>query len=141
MAQIIFYEKPGCINNSRQKKLLRAAGHIVVAKDLLAEDWSSSPELLREFFSGKPVAQWFNHSAPAIKQAIINPDTLDEQQAINLMQADPLLIRRPLMQVGCEKMAGFIEQDVDQWIGLSAKQTHDDLESCPKTQQPSCDHG
>lgn len=125
MVQIIFYEKPGCINNSRQKKLLRAAGHIVVAKDLLAEDWSSNPELLREFFTGKSVAQWFNRNASVIKQGIINPDTVDADQAISLMLANPLLIRRPLMQVGSEKLAGFSVQEVDSWIGLAESQAQE----------------
>jgi hypothetical protein len=37
MATITFYEKPGCINNTRQKKLIAAAGHQVIAKNLLTE--------------------------------------------------------------------------------------------------------
>lgn len=27
MAHLVFYEKPGCAGNARQKALLRAAGH------------------------------------------------------------------------------------------------------------------
>ena len=27
MAKVIFYEKPGCKNNTKQKTLLKAAGH------------------------------------------------------------------------------------------------------------------
>ncbi|OQK15605.1 nitrogenase-associated protein [Methyloprofundus sedimenti] len=141
MAQIIFYEKPGCINNARQKKLLRAAGHIVVAKNLLTEDWSSNTELLREFFTGKSVAQWFNRSAPAIKQGLFNPETVDAEQAISLMLADPLLIRRPLMQVGSKKSAGFNEQEVDSWIGLIESQVQSDLETCPNRELKDCQHG
>lgn len=141
MARIIFYEKPGCINNARQKKLLRAAGHIVVAKDLLAEDWSSNPELLREFFTGTPVAQWFNLSAPAIKQGLYHPETVAAEQAICLMLADPLLIRRPLMQVGSEKRAGFNEREVDSWIGLLESQVQSDLETCPNSELKDCQHG
>jgi hypothetical protein len=30
MATVHFYEKPGCINNTRQKKILAAAGHEVL---------------------------------------------------------------------------------------------------------------
>ena len=48
MATVTFYEKPGCINNTRQKKLLAAAGHQVVAKNLLTEVWQA--ERLRAFF-------------------------------------------------------------------------------------------
>ena len=47
MATVTFYEKPGCSNNTRQKKLLAAAGHQVVAKDILTETWQA--ERLRAF--------------------------------------------------------------------------------------------
>lgn len=139
MAQIIFYEKPGCINNRRQKQLLRQSGHTVVAKNLLAEDWSDKPLQLREFFAGSPVSAWFNRSAPSIKQGLVNPDTLEADQAIGLMLTDPLLIRRPLMQVGQTKMAGFDEQKVSAWIGLGKPEK--DLENCPKTRKAESCHG
>ncbi len=141
MAQIIFFEKPGCINNTRQKKLLLQAGHTVIAKDLLRENWAEHPEHLREFFGDQPVAAWFNPSAPRIKQGQIKPEALDEQQAINLMLSDPLLIRRPLMRVGERKMAGFDERQVAQWLGLPKPDGGDDIERCPKSQQPDCGDG
>lgn len=134
MAQIVFYEKPGCINNTRQKKLLRQAGHTVIAKDLLAENWADKPEQLRAFFLEKRVPNWFNRSAPLIKQGAINPDEIDADQAIALMVTNPLLIRRPLMQVGAEKMCGFEETEVDNWIGLSGNITGEELEKCPRTE-------
>ncbi|MGR9052602.1 MAG: ArsC/Spx/MgsR family protein [Gammaproteobacteria bacterium] len=133
MADVIFFEKPGCINNTRQKQLLEQAGHTVTALNLLTEDWASKPEELRAFFAGKPVAEWFNRSAPAIKQGSVNPDSLDAEQAIEAMVADPLLIRRPLMQVGAEKTAGFDETFVNDWIGLKQRNSKDDLETCPHT--------
>ena len=37
MAKVIFYEKPGCANNAKQKALLAAAGHEVEARNLLTE--------------------------------------------------------------------------------------------------------
>lgn len=140
MAQVIFYEKPGCINNTRQKKRLRNAGHTVVAKNLLTEDWGTNPDHLRAFFDGKPVSEWFNRSAPLIKRGAIDPEALDEQQAIELMVIEPLLIRRPLMQVGGEKMVGFDEIKVDAWIGLS-ELDGEQLELCPRHRQPDCSHG
>jgi len=73
MATVYFYEKPGCINNTRQKKLLAAADHQVVAKNLLAEAWQ--PERLRAFFGDMAVRDWFNYSAPAIKHGEIEPET------------------------------------------------------------------
>jgi nitrogenase-associated protein len=137
MATVTFYEKPGCINNTRQKKLLAAAGHQVCAKNLLTESWQ--PEILRAFFGALPVRDWFNYSAPAIKTGEIDPEQLSEQQALALMLENPLLIRRPLMQVGERLMAGFDQQAVDHWIGLTEIQTSRNLESCPKSlAQASC---
>jgi hypothetical protein len=39
-----------------------------------------------------------------------------EPEAIELLLENPLLIRRPLMQVGDSLMAGFDRQAVDNWI-------------------------
>ena len=139
MASVTFYEKPGCSNNTRQKKLLTAAGHQVVAKNILTETWQ--PERLRAFFGALPVSDWFNYSAPAIKHGEIEPDTLTEQEALALMLENPLLIRRPLMQVGESLMAGFDQQAVDHWIGLQRIEATPDLESCPRTHaQESSSH-
>ena len=107
MVEIIFYEKPGCINNSQQKKLLRQAGHTVVAKSLLSEDWSKESQQLLDFFAEKQISDWFNPSAPMIKQGLINPLQIDPQQAIKIMLAEPILIRRPLIQIGNKKISGF----------------------------------
>jgi arsenate reductase-like glutaredoxin family protein len=41
MATIQFYQKPGCATNARQKRMLEAAGHIVVARNLLTESWTA----------------------------------------------------------------------------------------------------
>ena len=139
MATVTFYEKPGCSNNTRQKKLLTAAGHQVVAKDILTETWQA--ERLRAFFGELAVRDWFNYSAPAIKHGEIEPDTLTEQEALALMLENPLLIRRPLMQVGDSLMAGFDQQAVDNWIGLQTIEATSDLESCPRTpEKAGCDH-
>ena len=97
MATIHFYEKPGCINNTRQKQLLSKAGHLLVVYDLLAQPWAENREKLRSFFGDMPVADWFNRSAPAIKNGEIDPESVSEQQAIDLMAANPLLSRRPLL--------------------------------------------
>ncbi|MDP3878134.1 MAG: ArsC/Spx/MgsR family protein [Methylobacter sp.] len=140
MATVIFYEKPGCINNARQKKALAAAGHQVVALNLLAEVWP--PERLRPFFGKLSVRNWFNVNAPAIKHGEIDPADLSEQQALALMLENPLLIRRPLMQVGDSLMAGFDQQAVDQWIGLRETKSYQAMQSCPSAPEsapePSC---
>ncbi len=139
MASIIFYEKPGCVNNTRQKQILTAAGHSVEAKNLLTETWQV--EQLRPFFSGLAVRDWFNYSAPAIKHGEIEPEKLDEQQALALLVSNPLLIRRPLMQIGELKLAGFDVEKLNQWLNLTTSNDEQNLESCPRSATAnSCSH-
>ena len=134
MAEVLFYEKPGCINNTEQKQLLIQSGHKVISRNLLDIDWDIDG--LRTFFGDKPVNQWFNYSAPAIKDGWIDTEDLSEQQALTLMICEPLLIRRPLMRVGNEYMAGFDIEEVSKWIGLQnttpESNVHLDMESCPQ---------
>lgn len=130
MAEVEFYEKPGCINNGKQKRLLSRSGHKVISHDLLEHDWDVAS--LRPFFGRLPVAEWFNYSAPAIKEGWVDPRSLDEAQALKLLISEPLLIRRPLMRVGNEHRVGFDIDVVDQWIGLAGVDRDKDLESCPQ---------
>jgi nitrogenase-associated protein len=129
MATVIFYEKPGCGNNTKQKALLVASGHKVLVKDLLKEKWRK--EELRPFFGALSVAQWFNPSAPRIKSGEVNPVELDADTAIAMMIKEPLLIRRPLMKVGDICRAGFDENEIRAWLGLNNTKPAGDLESCP----------
>ena len=128
MATIVFYEKPGCASNTRQKVLLAAAGHTVLARSVLTETWNA--QRLREFFGALPVAEWFNPSAPRVKSGEVRPEALDEAAALGLMLADPLLIRRPLMDVDGQCRAGFDPDAVDRWIGLASKMPLENLEAC-----------
>lgn len=105
MSCIVFYEKPGCATNRLQKQLLRATGLELDVRDLLSEHWTA--ELLRPFFTDKPVVEWFNLSAPAIKYGELDPQILTPEQALELMIKNPLLIRRPLIRHGAHFMAGF----------------------------------
>ncbi|QPK61752.1 nitrogenase-associated protein [Methylomonas sp. LL1] len=139
MAIIQFYEKPGCFNNTRQKQLLVAAGHLLVVHDLLRHPWAENRQRLRSFFGDLPVAEWFNRSAPAIKNGEINPETASETQAIEWMIADPILIRRPLMEVEGHRRAGFDAEQIEAWLGLAASSPIGDLETCPKQhKQQAC---
>lgn len=105
MATIIFYEKPGCATNARQRRMLQAAGHEVVARNLLAEPWTAAR--LLEFFVHLPVANWINRASPRIKSGEIDPSALTAQGALDLLLADPLLIRRPLLEIGSLRIAGM----------------------------------
>jgi nitrogenase-associated protein len=141
MPHVIFYEKPGCANNARQKQLLEAAGHALEVHNLLAEAWTA--ERLRSFFGDAAVFDWFNKAAPKIKSGEIDPRTIDADSALALMLADPILIRRPLMEVEGRRGIGFDPVAVDAWIGLQAlKSPTADLETCRRNPeaQTSDDH-
>ncbi len=131
MATVVFYEKPGCANNTKQKTLLAAAGHTVWARNLLTERWTGAR--LRPFFGELPVAQWFNRSAPRVRDGEIDCESLTESEALFLMLADPLLIRRPLMEVDGEHRVGFEPAAVDAWIGLANRENASGLETCPRS--------
>jgi len=127
MATITFFEKTGCSGNARQKALLAESGHEVLARDLRHKAWTNLA--LLEFFIGLPVAQWFNRAAPAIKSGEIVPEELDEPTALALLRDNPLLIRRPLLQVGDERRVGFDATAIHAWIGLKDV-PDEDLEAC-----------
>ncbi|MBI3480118.1 MAG: hypothetical protein HY016_07165 [Nitrosomonadales bacterium] len=133
MASVIFYERPGCGNNTRQKVRLAASGHTVLAKNLLKEKWTA--ERLRAFFGDLPVVQWFNQSAPKVKSGEVDPAVLDAESALEQMLAEPLLIRRPLMEVNGIRRVGFDAEAVRAWIGLNDEKPNHDLEKCPKHHQ------
>jgi len=131
--RIVFYEKPGCVNNTRQKTLLAQAGHEVEARSLL--DYPFSAATLRPFFAARPLADWFNPSAPRLKNGEIQPAQLDEAAALQAMLADRLLIRRPLIEAEGRQVAGF-DVDIQSWLGTT---TADNLEQCPKADKARCD--
>lgn len=129
MATVIFYEKPGCAGNAKQKALLLASGHEVDARNLLSEPWSVSS--LRPYFGDKPVQEWFNKESPRVKSGEINLEQVTPQSALVAMILDPTLIRRPLMRVKGRCEAGFDPELVSSWIGLSAS-AEPATDSCPR---------
>lgn len=129
MATVVFYEKPGCGNNTKQKAWLCASGHTVQAKNLLTENWTAST--LRPFFGELPVASWFNLSAPKVKSHEIDPGLVNADEALAMMVKEPLLIRRPLMEVDGIYCVGFDADKVNAWIGLSGEQFVNELCSHP----------
>lgn len=124
--QILFYEKPGCINNTKQKKVLAGHGHTVIAHSLLTHPWNT--KTLRPFFGDLPIHKWFNMSAPLIKSGVVNPNSFTAEAAIDAMIQNPLLIRRPLLSVGGYKACGFDHDLVTQLIN---NQEVTDLLTCP----------
>lgn len=130
MATVTFFEKTGCAGNARQRKLLEDSGHQVQARDVRSKAWTNTD--LLEFLAGSPISRWFSPAAPAIRSGEILPGELDEIAALDLLRADPLLIRRPLMQVGSEHRVGFDAAAIDAWIGLSER-PGEEIEGCQRT--------
>lgn len=113
---VTFWEKPGCKGNARQKALLLASGYKLNVKSLPDEPWTA--ERLHGFFNGKPVADWFNRSSPRVKSGEILPESQTPDSAINLMLADPLLIRRPLIEFNGKRCSGFEPDSMKGWIDI-----------------------
>ena len=104
MTHVIFYEKPGCGGNARQKAWLEFAGHSLEVRNLTA------------FLDPLPVAEWFNRAAPRVKSGEVVPEQLDRDTTLALLLAEPLLIRRPLMEAGGQRLVGFEPNAVAAWL-------------------------
>lgn len=135
MAEIIFYEKPGCINGGKQKLILEKAGNVLQCRNILQHDWTV--DKLLPFIQGKTPAEIMNRTAPAIKKGEIVPEKLDFMQAVELMVGEPILIKRPLIEVDGKFIQGFTNPELADYLG--DWQGEDDVTTCPKLQTLSCD--
>ncbi len=70
----------------------------------MKEPWQADE--LRSFFLRMPVNARFSRAAPRIKPGELNPEFIDAPRAVALMLSDPLLIRRPLIDVDGARSAG-----------------------------------
>jgi len=135
MAQMVFWEKPGCINGGRQKKILTDAGNVLECSNILEKQWTGE-ELMR-FVAGKSASECMNFTAPAVKRGEIDPGSLSLDQAIELMIEDPILIKRPLIEVDGAYIQGFadtrLKQYLGNWDGV------EDVTTCPNLKTISCD--
>lgn len=111
---VVFYEKPFCAANAKQKQILRQSGCTLIERNLL--EHGLDKEMLRSFMGEKRVEEWFNPAAPAIKNGEIIPNTLDEGEAMALLLSNPILIRRPLMIIGTERVCGFDADKVSEML-------------------------
>lgn len=137
MTELVFYEKPGCVGNRMQKSLLRSQGVGFQVRDLLSHPWTA--ESLRAFFADKPVAEWFNNSAPQVKSGEIPVNSLTEEQALKLMLQEPILIRRPLMELGDIRQSGFVAGPVIEALEV-VLDPQENLQDCPMdAAQPVCE--
>lgn len=146
MYSLVFYEKPGCTNNRRQRRLLEGQGCVLERRNLLTEAWSKA-SLAPFFTEHREISDWFNRRSPRVKSGEINPKLLSVDEALDLMIADPLLIRRPLIAYDIDdeifRCSGFDYQKLNLNIGfnlaLSLGRAADspglaweNIEECPK---------
>ena len=130
MVEVLFYEKPGCANNRRQRELLLAQGHRLIVRDLLTASWTA--ETLLPFLRPRAVSSWFNRSSPRVKSGEVVPEVLDEAQALRLLLEDPLLIRRPLVQVGEWRSCGFEPEALDFLLSTGGEEDERHPSAFPK---------
>ena len=133
--KVVFYEKPGCVSNAKQKQLLAKAGLELAVYSLIDTKWNYN-ELAR-FFDSVPLVDCFNLSAPRIKSKEIIPAEMNRNEAIEAMLADPLLIKRPLMIAEAETIVGFdIEKLMTIYPSMEwpTKQSREDIEKCSQPQ-------
>jgi nitrogenase-associated protein len=133
MKKIVFYEKTGCQGNARQKAMLESNGYTLEVKSLLDEPWEKST--LRPFFGDLPVSDWFNWKAPAVKQGKIDPGTFDSESALEIMLREPILIRRPLIELNGRKACGF-DDSVQTLLGINNRA--EGMEACQNAKE-RCD--
>ncbi len=135
---IVFYGKPGCLTNRKQYAQLRSAGYEPELVNLLEHPWRA--EELASFLGDLPVSDWFNRAAPAVKAGEIDPDGLARDAALARLVAEPVLIRRPLLQRGERRMAGFDAPRLRELLGIDLAEdgralpegcSHDAGEPCP----------
>jgi nitrogenase-associated protein len=130
-----FFEKPGCINGEKQKKILQQAGHTLTCVNILTYAWKN--ETLLPFVAGKEPATMMNYTAPAIKNGSIDPATLSFEQALSLMVESPILIKRPLIRVEELHIQGFTDKKLQNYLG--DWDGSEDVTTCPNLTTISCD--
>lgn len=130
MKLVLFYEKPGCSTNAKQKKWLLGAGCMVIEQNLLK--LSMAPEELRSYLEPLPVFEWFNPNAPQVKSGDIAPGSYSDSEAIALLLENPLLIRRPLVSINGERFCGFDKARIEKMIGTADNVPNENCSSSDK---------
>ncbi len=128
--EIIFYEKPGCQGNKRQKALFESYGLKLNVRSILETKWSK--EELKSFFKGLTMDEIFNKFAPQIKNNQIDLAKIkDQNEAIELMVLEPILIKRPLLEIDGIKICGFDTKQISRISGIEIDDSKD-ISTCQK---------
>jgi nitrogenase-associated protein len=122
-----FYEKTGCSGNAKQKELLKSHNISFSVKSLLDTLWTK--ETLSEFFKGLEIKDIFNPFAPQIRDKEIDISKLSKDEAINLMIKNPILIKRPLLDINGVKICGFDIEKINELLNTNID-TNKKLNTC-----------
>lgn len=122
-----FYEKTGCSGNAKQKELLKSHNISFSVKSLLDISWTK--ETLSEFFKGLEIKDIFNPFAPQIRDKEIDISKLSKDEAINLMIKNPILIKRPLLDINGVKICGFDIEKINELLNTNID-TNKKLNTC-----------
>lgn len=125
--EIIFYEKPGCAGNAKQKQLLDFHGVNYTTKSILSNPWSK--EELLSYFEGLSIEDIYNPFAPQIKSGEIKPQLLSKEGLVTLMLQEPILIKRPLLNIDGNKICGFDLKKINTLLKNNISST-DSLSTC-----------
>lgn len=123
----IFYEKTGCSGNAKQKELLKSHNISFTVKSLLDTSWTK--ETLSEFFKDLDVIDIFNPFAPQIRDKHIDINSLSKDEAITLMIENPILIKRPLLDINGVKLCGFDIEKINELLNTNID-TNKKLNTC-----------
>lgn len=134
MNLVLFYEKPGCATNARQKKMLNDAGCTLIIQNLMK--LSMGAEELLSYLQERPVVEWFNPNAPAIKNGEIDPGAFTPETALPALLNNPILIRRPLISVDGHRMCGFDQKRIEALLNITLGSRVDN--SCSSTDGQDC---
>lgn len=110
--KILFYEKPNCAGNAKQKKLLTLNGISYETRSILDTPWNQT--LLNSFFENLNTKDIVNNFAPKIKNNEIDIETISKEKLIELMIQEPILIKRPLLEIDETKICGFDIKKINQ---------------------------
>ncbi len=122
-----FYEKTGCSGNAKQKELLKSHNISFSVKSLLDTSWTK--ETLSEFFKGLEIKDIFNPFAPQIRDKEIDISKLSKDEAIELMIKNPILIKRPLLDINGVKICGFDIEKINELLNVNID-TNKKLNTC-----------
>ncbi len=116
MKLILFYEKPGCVTNTKQKKILKESGCLVITRNILELQMNQAE--LFSYLKDKPLCEWFNPNAPKMKNKQIDTSALSLESALALLLCEPILIRRPLLNINGQHICGFDKKMIEDALGM-----------------------